>query len=113
VKLLLDNNLSPRLVRRLGTLFPGTAHVRALNLQSASDEAIWREAAAGGFVIVAKDDDFRQLAFLRGAPPKVIWLRLGNCTTADVERLLRARREDILAFERDPEAALLVLTRPA
>ena len=113
MKLLLDNNLSPRLVRRLGDLYPGTTHVRSRNLQSAADEMIWQEAAAGGFTIVAKDDDFRQFAFLRGAPPKVIWLRLGNCTTNEVERVLRSRREDIAAFESDPDAALLVLTHPA
>ena len=113
MKLLLDNNLSPRLVRRLGDLYPGISHVRSLNLQSAPDERIWQEAVTDGFIIVAKDDDFQQLAFLRGAPPKVIWLRLGNCTTEDVERVLRSRHADIEAFERDPDAALLVLTHPA
>ena len=113
MKLLLDNNVSPRLVRRLGELYPGTTHVRSLNLQSAADETIWQEAAAGGFIIVGKDDDFRQFAFLHGAPPKVIWLRLGNCTTDDVERVLRSRRDDIAAFNDDPDAALLVLTHPA
>ena len=87
--------------------------MRAFNLHDASDDAVWQHAAAAGFVFVAKDDDFRQLAFLRGAPPKVIWLRLGNCTTADVETVLRARHADILEFERDPDAALLVLTHPA
>lgn len=113
MKLLLDNNVSPRLVRRIADLYPGTTHVRSLNLQSAPDETIWQEAAAGGFIIVAKDDDFRQLAFLRGAPPKVIWLRLGNCTTDDMERVLRSRYDDIAAFDSDPDAALLMLTHPA
>jgi predicted nuclease of predicted toxin-antitoxin system len=70
-------------------------------------------AATGGFIVVAKDDDFRQLAFLRGAPPKVIWLSLGNCTTDEVENVLRSRHDDIAAFDGDSDAALLVLTHPA
>ena len=63
MKLLFDNNLSPRLVRRLADLYPGTSHVRTRILQSAPDEQMWQEAATGGFIIVAKDDDFQQLAF--------------------------------------------------
>lgn len=74
---------------------------------------MWRHAAAAGFAIVTKDDDFRQRGFVRGAPPKVIWVRLGNCTTDEVETILRARYADVLAFDTDPAAALLVLTRPA
>ena len=82
-----------------------------LNLQAADDEAVWRQAADGGFTIVTKDDDFRQRGFVRGAPPKVIWVRLGNCTTDEVEAVLRARHADIFAFDADATAALLVLTR--
>jgi predicted nuclease of predicted toxin-antitoxin system len=72
--------------------------VREFGLQAADDEVIWSHAAAGGFAIVTKDDDFRQRSFLRGHPPKVIWVRLGNCRAADVEALLRARVEDVRAF---------------
>jgi len=100
-------------VRRLAELYPGSVHVRQLNLQAADDEAVWRHAATAGFAIVTKDDDFRQRGFVRGGPPKVIWVRLGNCTTDEVEALLRARNADVLAFEADPTAALLVLTRTA
>ena len=64
-------------------------------------------------MIVTKDDDFRQRGFVRGAPPKVIWVRLGNCTTDEVEAVLRARHTDIFAFGTDATAALLVLTRAA
>ena len=75
-------------MRRLAELYPGSVHVRQLNLQAADDEAVWRHAAEGGFAIVTKDDDFRQRGFVRGAPPKVIWVRLGNCTTDAVEAVL-------------------------
>ena len=98
-------------MRRLAELYPGSVHVRQLNLQAADDEAVWRHAGDGGFVIVTKDDDFRQRGFVHGAPPKVIWVRLGNCATAEVEAVLRERHTDILAFGTAPTAALLVLTR--
>ena len=110
-RLLLDQNLAPALVRRLTNLYPGSAHVRDFGLQAADDEAVWERAAADGFTIVTKDDDFRQRSVLRGAPPRVIWLRLGNCRTADVEAVLRARHADVLAFARDRDAALLILAR--
>ena len=98
-------------MRRLGDLYPGSAHVRQLNLQAVDDETVWRHAADAGFAIVTKDDDFRQRGFVRGAPPKVIWVRLGNCTTDEEEAVLRARQADIQTFADDPTAALLVLTR--
>jgi predicted nuclease of predicted toxin-antitoxin system len=107
--LLFDQNLAPALARRLADLYPGSAHVRDAGLAAADDEAIWARAAAGGYAIVTKDDDFRQRSFLRGAPPKVVWARLGNCSTADVEAALRARHADVVAVADDPTAALLVI----
>jgi predicted nuclease of predicted toxin-antitoxin system len=80
-------------------------------LETADDEAVWEHAAAAGYAIVTKDGDYRQHSFHRGAPPKVIWVRLGNCRTADIEAILRARHADILAFAEIGEAALLVLNR--
>lgn len=111
LKLLFDQNLSPRLAPRLSDLYPDSAHVRDAGLASGDDEPVWRHAADEGFVIVTKDDDFRQRSFLRGAPPKVLWVRLGNCRTAERETVLRARIADVLTFGEDPHAALLVLTR--
>jgi predicted nuclease of predicted toxin-antitoxin system len=110
-RLLLDQNLAPGLARRLADLYPGSAHVREFGLAAADDEEIWAHAAAHGFTIVTKDDDFRQRSILRGAPPRVIWLRLGNCRTSDVDEVLRARHADVLAFAIDPDAALLILAR--
>ena len=73
------------------------------------DRVIWTHARDHGFVIVSKDEDFHRLSVLLGPPPKVIWIRLGNCTTEDVIRLLRARREEIEAFVGHAEAAFLAL----
>ena len=110
--LLFDENLAPSLAQRLSDLYPGSAHVRDAGLAMADDEVIWSHARDGGHIIVTKDDDFRQRSFLTGAPPKVIWTRLGNCSTADVERALRSRYDTIVAFAEDEMAALLVIARP-
>lgn len=109
MKLLLDQNLSPRLVDLLETRFPGIEHVRFVGLDQASDETVWEFARVNRYAIVSKDQDFHQLAFLRGAPPKVIWLRVGNCTTLAIEQTLLRRAESIEAFFRDKEGAFLVV----
>lgn len=111
-RLLFDENLAPSLARRLADVYPGSVHVRDLGLATADDEQIWLHARDGGYLIVTKDDDFRQRSFLRGAPPKVLWAKLGNCSTADVERALRGRYAMIVAFTHDEMAALLVVARP-
>lgn len=85
--------------------------MRDAGLSRADDEQIWAHARAHGFVIITKDDDFRQRSFLHGAPPKVVWVRLGNCRTSDVEATLRLRHGDVTAFAADVTEALLVLSR--
>jgi predicted nuclease of predicted toxin-antitoxin system len=109
VRLLFDENLSPRLVQTLEPEYPGSAHVRTLGLRGATDEAIWERARQEGYAIISKDNDFRQLSFLHDAPPKVIWLSVGNAGTEAILRLLRSRRAEIEAFEADTQASLLVL----
>lgn len=109
MKLLFDENLAGRLVRDLADIFPDAAHVLALDLGGMSDRSVWVRAAADGFVLVTKDQDFQRLSILLGPPPKVVWIRLGNCTTEDVARLLRLRADDVRAFADYPEAAFLEL----
>ena len=71
---------------------------------------MWDYAAAHGLAIISKDADFHQLSLLFGHPPKVIWVRLANCSTAEIERLLRARLPDIRLFLEDRDAAFLALS---
>ena len=111
MKLLFDHNLSYRLVGRLGDAFPGSQHVRSVGLHEASDHALWEYASSKGFTIVSKDEDFHQLSFLRGPPPKVVWVKLGNRTTGDVERVLRERLSELLKFDDDEDAAFTVVAR--
>ena len=109
MRLLLDQNVSARLLGPLSALFPGSGHVRLLGLAEAADKAIWEYAATHGFTIVSKDSDFRQMSFARGAPPKVIWIRLGNCTTEALATVLTDGFEVISDFDRDDTAAYLIL----
>jgi len=109
VKLLFDQNLSPKLVRRLSDLFPDSRHVRDQGLSESEDAEVWAFASENRSVIVSKDSDFVQLALLLGSPPKVIRLHLGNCTTDRVESVLRTGFQEIDNFGRNPEASLLQL----
>ena len=89
MKLLFDANLSYKLARNLSDLFPDSAHVNDLRLSDPSDWTLWTAARAGGFAIVTKDQDLSELAVVKGHPPKILWIRLGNCSTGQIESLLR------------------------
>lgn len=97
------------LVGQLAREFPDSRHVTDVGLDTATDREIWDFAGAQGFVIVSKDSDFRQLAFLLGPPPKAIWLRLGNASTVDICNAIRDHQEAIHRFDESAEEALLVL----
>lgn len=112
MKLLLDENLSYRLAAQLEDAFPGSVHVDSVGLHGQADSAIWNFARDNGFTIVSKDNDFCQLSFLYGAPPKVIWLSIGNAATGAILRILNDRRSSVEAFMRDPVESLLVLELP-
>ncbi len=89
MKLLFDEKLSHRLVDDLRDLYADSDHVRTLGLERASDADVWNFARAQGFTIVTKDADFHERSLLKGHPPKVIWIRRGNCSTAMIANILR------------------------
>jgi predicted nuclease of predicted toxin-antitoxin system len=95
LKLLFDENLSFRLPRVLADLFPESLRVEDVDLDSSDGEVIRRYAVEHGLAIVTKDADFAEHCLVMGAPPKVVWIRRGNCSTATVESLLRVHREEI------------------
>lgn len=109
MKLLFDQNLAPRLVNDLEALFPGSRHVRQEGLDRADDQQVWCFAHDGGFAIVTKDSDFQERSQIAGSRPHVIWIRRGNCSTAQVEQLLRANAARIGDLERQEHAGFLVL----
>jgi predicted nuclease of predicted toxin-antitoxin system len=113
MKLLFDENLSHKLVRLLADLFPDSVHVREAGLKAADDPVVWEYAKNNSLLIVSKDSDMHQRSFVFGYPPKVVWVRLGNCSTADVERLLRRHFAAIKAFYEDDYASFLSLSQDA
>ena len=111
MKLLLDQNLPRSLLQTLGGTFPGSEHVIGLELDNSPDSQIYDYAGQHDFTIVSKDSDFRQLSFLHGAPPKVVWLRVGNCTVRDLVALLNENKHRLLEFEAALESLLIVERR--
>jgi predicted nuclease of predicted toxin-antitoxin system len=109
VRLLFDQNLSRHLVDRLAADYPESLHVISVGLDAADDRAIWDYAGENDLIIVSKDSDFRQLAFVLGPPPKAIWLRVGNERTEAIRRLLAESVETVERFGASPDEALLVL----
>ncbi|MBZ5528612.1 MAG: DUF5615 family PIN-like protein [Acidobacteriia bacterium] len=109
MKLLLDENLSVRLVDVLADLYPGAVHVHHCGLGSADDGVIWDYARINNFTIVSKDSDFQERSVLSGAPPKIIWLRVSNSTTSEIEKLLRAAFPLIIRFIQQDEESCLIL----
>ena len=110
MKLLFNENLSPKLPRLCAALFPGSAHVRTCGLKGRSDEDVWQYAKSNAFVIVSKDADFHERSLLNGPPPKLVWLRIGNCTRDNLVRLITTREQDIRAFEANLTESVLVLS---
>ena len=109
MKLLFDENVSPKLVGLLADAYPGSTHVRDAGLKGADDDLIWGYARDQGFVIVSKDDDFRHRSFVEGAPPKVVWLQVGNAATSAIAALLRDEAARLRGFEDEDESALLIV----
>lgn len=109
MQLLFDEQLSEALVRKLADVFPNALHVRLLNRGGAPDPDVWELAREHRCILVTKDGDFHRLSLLHGAPPKVVWLRIGNCSTADIAQLLTKHAEDVRAFDAQSEATVLEL----
>ena len=98
MKLLFDENISYRIVKKIAHLFPESAHIQRLGLLSKKDRIIWEFAKSNGFAIVTHDEDFSELSALTGPPPKVKWLRTGNTTTNILAKLLELNHVTISEF---------------
>ncbi|MEM8723331.1 MAG: DUF5615 family PIN-like protein [Cyanobacteria bacterium P01_G01_bin.39] len=109
MKLLLDENLSDRIIYRIVDLYPDSAHVKTLGLINTDDAIIWEYAKVNDFVIVSKDSDFYQRSLLYGHPPKFIYLRIGNSPTSKIVQILRDNFDTIIQFEERESESILVL----
>ena len=109
MRLLFDENLSPKLPSRLSDRFPSSRHVRDIGMKATGDSVVWDYAKANDFMIVSKDADMHDLSLALGTPPKVIWVRLGNCSTAQMANLLRQHYPVIARFYQDETVSLRAL----
>ena len=109
MKLLFDQNLSPALVARMADVFPQSLHVRDIGLERAPDDAVWRFALDRGLAIVTKDSDFQERSQFASAAPGIVWIRRGNCSTAEIEALLRMHSGRIASMTQDGTPRFLML----
>ena len=109
MKLLFDRQMGPTLVRRLADIFPDSEHVDGAGLSTATDAEVWDYAKMHGFLIITKDKDFVGLSALRGHPPKVIVLRIGNCSVQTSADLLRKHSPTIHTFVQNERKSLLTI----
>lgn len=93
----------------MADIFPDSVHVRDVGMKATADPQVWNYAKDNDFMIVSKDADMHDLSLVFGNPPKVIWVRLGNCTTKDAEILLRREFDVVKMFYGDNSVSLLEL----
>ena len=99
MKLLIDHNLSPKLVKRLADVYPDSQHVSEVGMADAPDREVWEYAQKYQLLIVTKDTDFNEFQVVWGFPPKII----------TIENILRQNHEAIETLADDDEVGLLVL----
>jgi predicted nuclease of predicted toxin-antitoxin system len=109
LKLLVDENLAPELAQQLADLFPGSIHVASVGLGRTSDADIWEYARANQFTLLTKDKDFVNLSLTLGSPPKVVLLQTGNCSTSQIERIVRSNAVRFSEFDNNSKRSLLLL----
>jgi predicted nuclease of predicted toxin-antitoxin system len=112
LSLLLDENLSPRLIPRLASLFPGLIHVRDVDLRQADDRTIWAWARQNSYALATADSDFVAMVSKMGPPPKLVHIERCDFPFRVIEELLRQNAIRISEFEKDPDSGLLVLRPP-
>jgi len=110
MKILFDQNLSSKLVDRLKDLYPDSKHLSEVGLESATDFQVWDFAKEHGFAIASKDSDLGEIGMVRGFPPRIIWIRRGNCSTTEIEQLLRENSASILNLEESAPFGILLLS---
>ena len=106
-KLLFDNNISHRVIARISDIFPNANHVMLESLDESTDREVWRFARQNGYTIVTKDSDFNDLAIYHGSPPKVIWIKIGNCKVSQIAKILMDNSDVIKSFLDNSNSTIL------
>jgi len=97
-KLLLDQNLSYKIIKHIEHLFPNSSHVRLLSLETSEDLEVWQYAKEHEYHIVTQDTDFNDINALKGFPPKIIRINTGNTSTKIIIKLLQNKNDLINEF---------------
>lgn len=113
MKLLFDQNISPKIVKQVETDFPDSKQVRHVGLEDASDTTIFDYAKKHGYSVVTFDSDFVDLNVVKGIPPKIIWLKTGNLTTKSISELFRQNMSVIHKFLESEEEEILEIIKNA
>jgi predicted nuclease of predicted toxin-antitoxin system len=110
MKLLFDENLSPKMVMVLADVFPDSVHVDRIGLGRSPDDDVWLYAKENGFMIVSKDSDFYEKSILYGHPFKVILIKRGNCNNRQIQLILRNKIELITEFYQNDDVSFIRIT---
>lgn len=103
MKLLFDQNISFRIEKQINSIFNQSKHISSLGLMNVEDNKIWQYAKNNNFAIVTFDSDFYDISLLKGSPPKIIWLRIGNLSTNKIIQILEAKHLAIREFLENPD----------
>lgn len=103
MKLLFDQNISIRLLKLISDAFPEAKQVKEVGLENCSDSEIWEFARNNNFIIVTFDSDFYDLSVIKGIPPKIIWLRIGNTSTNSIAKVLMHNQDLLKEFIQSPD----------
>lgn len=109
MKLLFDQNLSPKLVALLGDLFPNSIHVMTVGLHAVEDREVWEYAKINNFCIVSKDSDFGDWAQVFGHPPALVWIRTGNASTEAIANKIKLQVDKINRLGKLDEPWVIVI----
>lgn len=110
MKFLFDQNISFRVLQKIKDVYPDANHVRDFNLLNVKDYTIWDFARQNNYCIVTSDADFIDFSMLKGSPPKIIWLRLGNTSTDVIATRLIAEKNRIEKFLNDTQTNFLQIS---
>lgn len=111
MKLLFDQNISFRILKKLSEAYSGSSHVKTEGLMNASDMEIWEYAKHHQFIIVTLDSDFNDLYLMKGFPPKILWFQTGNLRTDELAIILDKRQNDLLDFSSNNELGCFEISR--
>ncbi len=109
MKLLFDQNISHKLIEKLRDIYPDSTHVGFHDLSKSDDYRVREFAISNEYLIVTQDSDFYDIAIVKGIPPKIIWIRSGNCSTDSLEQLIRINTINIGHFIQEKNTVCLEL----